>query len=171
MEHMKKTASSIRFCVITVSTSRYYGEKAEDLSGGIAVKALKRIGRPCCRFLAPDSYELVLERVLKCMELGAEAVVLVGGTGATRDDLSDLLVRDISEKILYGFGEEFRRRSVESAGPRGMVGNALLGLRGGSAILALPGSPDAVELGVNLFIEVAPHIIGQRRDVSGNNVG
>ncbi len=165
MDHLQKTASNIKFCVITVSSSRYLEKNKEDLSGGIAVKFLKKIGRPCCRFLVPDVYDLVLEKTLKSMELGAEAIVLIGGTGATKDDLSDLVVEGISEKILYGFGEEFRRRSVGSSGLNGIIGNAVLGLRGNSVLLALPGSPNAVELGVNLFIEVAPHIVGQRRNV------
>ena len=51
-----------------------------------------------------------------------------------------------------GFGELFRQLSFGRIGPAAMLSRACAGIRGGLALFSLPGSPDAVRLGLEELI-------------------
>lgn len=92
-------------------------------------------------------------------EEGVSAVILTGGTGVAPRDVTPEAVGRVIEKRLDGFGEEFRRRSIDQIGPRGMLSRAVCGVARGRVIVALPGSTKAVELGVELLLPVLEHAI------------
>jgi molybdenum cofactor biosynthesis protein B len=77
-----------------------------------------------------------------------DVVVTSGGTGLTRDDVTIEAVRSLLRTELPGVGEHFRRLSHEQIGTSAMLSRATAGVVDGTAIFAFPGSPDAVELGV-----------------------
>ncbi len=82
----------------------------------------------------------------------AEAVVLTGGTGIAPRDRTIEAVAPLLDKTLDGFGEAFRRLSWDQIGPRGILSRAVAGVHRGVVIIALPGSPKAVQLGVEALI-------------------
>ncbi len=163
------------FGIITVSTSRYYDKNKEDKSGLLASAMIRNYGhKVCCRRLVPDDKLAIISSITGLLlSYKPDALVLIGGTGPSKTDFTDEAVRSLSEKLLYGLSEEFRRRSYEKLGSAGLLGNMTVGLLGDSAILALPGSPDAVEEGLKIFMESLHHIIGVRRGLGHerNNVG
>jgi molybdenum cofactor biosynthesis protein B len=90
-----------------------------------------------------------------------DAVILTGGTGIARRDVTCEVVAGLLEKTLDGFGELFRALSYDEIGSAAMLSRAIGGSVGRTAIFALPGSTKAVELGVSRLI--APelgHVIG-----------
>jgi molybdopterin adenylyltransferase len=98
----------------------------------------------------PDVLREAIGRV--CDGNSADAIVLTGGTGiAPRDRTIEVLV-PMFEKTIDGFGEAFRRLSWDAIGPRAMLSRAVAGVVRGKVIAALPGSPAAVELGVDALL-------------------
>jgi molybdenum cofactor biosynthesis protein B len=66
----------------------------------------------------------------------------------------------IFEKRIDGFGEAFRRLSWDDFGPRAILTRATAGVFNGCVIFSLPGSPNAVRLGVSkLVLPVLEHAV------------
>ncbi len=82
----------------------------------------------------------------------AQAIVLTGGTGIAPRDRTIEAVAPLLDKTLDGFGEAFRRLSWDQIGPRGILSRAIAGVASGVVVIALPGSPKAVRLGVEALI-------------------
>lgn len=82
----------------------------------------------------------------------AQAIVMTGGTGIAPRDRTIEAVAPLLDKTLDGFGEAFRRLSWDQIGPRGILSRAVAGVAGGVIVIALPGSPKAVQLAVESLI-------------------
>lgn len=149
--------------VVVASTSRFdkHGsvntpELAGDLSGQVILESIKQKGFAARYQLLPDGREPIREAVKKS---DADAVVICGGTGLTRLDLTIEAVEPLLEKTLPGFGEIFRMLSLEEVGTRAMLTRAVAGIYRGKPIFCLPGSPNAARLGSELILEEIEHIL------------
>lgn len=149
--------------VLIASTSRFkrYGpvsrpKDAEDLSGDVILQRIEAAGYESRYQLLPDGISPIRDAVLKS---SADAVVICGGTGLTRLDLTLEAVEPLFEKTLPGFGEIFRWRSLQEVGTRAMLTRASAGVHKGMPIFCLPGSPNAAGLGMDLILGELEHII------------
>lgn len=89
-----------------------------------------------------------------------DAIVLTGGTGIAPRDCTIEAIEPLLDKRLEGFGEAFRRLSWEQIGPRSVLSRAMAGVRAGRLVVALPGSPRAVELAVErLIVPILGHAV------------
>ena len=172
MEHKRKAPEKVTFAVVTVSTSKYFlkqsGEKQiEDKSGDLIVKILGDFNYEIAsRELIPDNPAIIRELILKlCENPNVDAIIITGGTGITKNDLTIETASNLFEKDLPGFGEIFRKLSYEQIGSAAILTRATAGIRTGKAIFCIPGSPDAVELAVKkLIAPEASHIIKHSRE-------
>lgn len=83
---------------------------------------------------------------------GVHAVIVTGGTGVGPRDSTIEAMTPLFEKVIDGFGEAFRRLSWDEIGPRAILSRAVAGTRHGRVLVALPGSPNAVRLGVTALV-------------------
>lgn len=83
-----------------------------------------------------------------------EAVLITGGTGISKRDITIEVVREFVEKPLPGFGEIFRMLSyTEDIGSKAILSRAEAGiLPGEKMVFAMPGSSGAVKLAMNKII-------------------
>jgi molybdenum cofactor biosynthesis protein B len=94
-----------------------------------------------------------------------EVILVNGGTGiAPRDTTYDVLA-GMLEKTLPGFGEMFRYLSWQEVGSRAMASRAVAGIYQGKLVFALPGSSNAVRLGIEQLI--LPELIHLVRQMKG----
>lgn len=149
--------------VVIASTSRFekYGpvdhpNEAEDLSGQAILNKIEACGNEARYQLLPDGISPIRDAVFKSR---ADAVVICGGTGLTRLDLTLEAVEPLFEKTLPGFGEIFRWKSLQEVGTRAMLTRASAGVYQGRPIFCLPGSPNAARLGMDLILAEISHII------------
>lgn len=141
--HHHDETDSLDVAVLTITTSR---DPDSDESGAVARAALESAGHDVTEYdTVPDDADAVRERV---RGVEADAVVTTGGTGLTDDDVTVEAVRPLFEREMPGFGEYFRRLSHEQVGTPAMLSRATAGVTDDAAVYALPGNPDAVELGV-----------------------
>jgi molybdenum cofactor synthesis domain-containing protein len=148
--------------VITVSDRASRGER-EDLSGPIAVAALREAGFACDEpVVVPDGADSVERALRQAMNRGVRVIVTTGGTGVgPRDETPEATERVITRRI-PGIAEELRRRATADK-PAGMLSRGRAGVAEAALVVNLPGSPAAVEAGMPVILSVAPHVLGQLR--------
>lgn len=89
-----------------------------------------------------------------------DAIVTTGGTGIGPRDVTIPALEPLFERSMVGFGEEFRRASWGQIGPRAILSNASAGVVNQKIVMALPGSPKALDLAVSwLVAPVLEHAI------------
>ncbi|MGP3666883.1 MAG: MogA/MoaB family molybdenum cofactor biosynthesis protein [Candidatus Bathyarchaeota archaeon] len=169
--HKRLSPKRLSFVVITVSTSKYLlkssGKEVKDLSGDLAVQLLEKAGHKILdRQLIPDNPKIIRKTVLKHLRRrDVEVLLLTGGTGITKSDVSVEVVEKLLQKKLPGFGELLRKLSYEKIGSAAILTRATAGVVDDKVIFCLPGSPDAVKLAVKkLIIPEAPHIVKHAKE-------
>lgn len=158
----------LRFVLVTVSTSKYKRrmkeEEVKDESGDDAAAMVERAGHEVAeRHLISDDRGMLAKRMKLFLSGKADAVVFVGGTGASPDDLTIETVRPFLDKELEGFGEIFREESYRSIGSPAFLSRAVAGIAKEKLVVCLPGSPDAVSTALSLFMGQFPAVVASSR--------
>jgi molybdenum cofactor synthesis domain-containing protein len=151
--------------VVTVSDKGYAGER-EDASGPLLADLLRRMGAEVVRqAIVPDEQEQI-ERML--VELADQAhldlVLTTGGTGPAPRDVTPEATRAVMEREMPGLAEVLRFAGY-SRTPLAVVSRGVAGIRGGTLIVNLPGSPRAVREGMETLSPILPHAIKMLRGV------
>jgi len=81
-----------------------------------------------------------------------QAVLSSGGTGIAARDTTYDAISGMLEKRIDGFGELFRMLSWQEVGAAAMLSRAVAGVAGGTLIVAMPGSTNAVRLALTKLI-------------------
>jgi len=143
-EHRRSGPRSVKVFVVTASDSR--GE-AEDASGRLLKEGAAAAGHEVVGYRVvkdePDQIRAALEEAAR---VGAQAVLVNGGTGISGRDRSYEAVAGLLEKRLDGFGELFRMLSFQEIGSAAMLSRALAGTWRGRVVFSMPGSTAAVRL-------------------------
>ncbi len=158
----------LRVVIVTVSTSKYgkktRNEEVDDQSGSSAERLIEKAGHVVSqRFLIPDDATMLRARAAAFLSGEDDLVIFVGGTGVSPDDITIETVRPYLEKEFEGFGETLRRMSFPRIGAPAFLTRATAGTAGGKLVVCLPGSPDAVEAGLQAFVDQFPLAIERAR--------
>lgn len=162
-EHREQAASNIGCAVLTVSDTR---DEAQDTSGRRIQEKLEAAGHRIIRYrIVPDEAWAIGWALQEwCADEAIDAVLVNGGTGIARRDITPETVESLLERRLDGFGERFRSRSQEQVGSAAYLSRAVAGVRNSTLIYALPGSSRAVELALeSLILPEIGHIVGELR--------
>lgn len=146
--------------VLTVSSSR---SMEEDASGDTIRALVTDAGHEVVvRELVSDSYDRVQTAVESMSNRGdVDVVITNGGTGVSPDDVTVDAVLALLDTPLPGFGELFRARSVEEIGTRVIGSRAMGGVSQDALVFCLPGSQNAVRLGVEeIILPEVRHLVG-----------
>ncbi len=158
-EHKEKALASVACAVVTVSDTR---TEETDKSGQLILAQLKEAGHqvPAYHILPDDPSRIgpLLEDLLGRSDLAA--VIINGGTGVAKRDVTFDVVQARLEKVLPGFGELFRAMSYEEIGSAALLSRAVAGTVGDKVVFSLPGSSGAVRLAMEkLILPEMPHIV------------
>ena len=136
------------------------GSEYKDESGDLAAHIVQDAGHKIeTRRLLPDNKSMIRRSVRDFLDSDANAVVFIGGTGVSPNDVTVETVALFFEKELSGFGELLRNISYQKIGSAAMLTRATAGTAKGKLIVCIPGSPDAVRTALENFISEFPHII------------
>ena len=164
-EHRSKGKKDVSISIITVSTSRYEKMKKnlpfQDESADTAAKMIEEAGYTVKNREVVDDYKgLIRLEVLKSIyEDGSDVVILIGGTGLSNRDVTVEAVKPLLDKELEGFSEIFRSESFKEIGSAAYLSRTVAGSLDGRLVFCLPGSPDAVKLGLKLILPEIPHAL------------
>ena len=136
-EHKKHAHKSVNCGVITVSTTR---TKENDVSGKTIISLLEGNGHTVLYYdVIPDDISLITSSLEHVQEnVGVSAVILNGGTGIGKSDVTIEALRPLLEKKLVGFGELFRDLSYKEVGSPAILSRAVAGVSKGKIIFCLP---------------------------------
>jgi molybdenum cofactor biosynthesis protein B len=151
--------NAIRISTVTISDTR---TRANDDSGRACGELIEAAGHRIVRYvIIKDDPQNIQELVRDMSDANVcDAILVNGGTGITKRDNTHEALEAIFEKRIDGFGEAFRRLSWDDFGPRAILTRATAGVFNSCVIFSLPGSPNAVRLGVTkLVLPVLAHAI------------
>jgi len=160
-DHHHHDVEHVSAALVTISSSRSFEEDA----AGDTISELLTDGEHTIvtRELINDDFDGIQSAIhnLDARE-DVDVIITTGGTGVTPDDVTVEAVSHFFEKKLPGFGERFRAKSVEEIGTRVIGTRATAGVtQTGTIIFVLPGSTNAVRLGVeSLILPEVSHLVG-----------
>jgi molybdenum cofactor biosynthesis protein B len=161
--HREAAPETVRVAVLTISDTR---TPETDTGGDVVEEAMRGAGHEVvAREIVRDeatSIRTILVALLARSDV--DAVVTTGGTGISGRDTTYEVVERMVEKRLDGFGEIFRMLSYEEIGAAAILSRALAGAVGTKLVASLPGSRNAVRLGVEkLLVPEIAHIVFELR--------
>ena len=132
----------IRIAVLTVSDTR---SLEEDRSGDTLVGRIEGAGHIVAdRKIVQDERDQIAAQLRAwCDQTDIDVVISTGGTGLTGRDVTVEAHRDVYEKEIDAFGTVFTMVSFQKIGTSAIQSRATGGVRNGTYLFALPGSPGA----------------------------
>ena len=149
----------IRAVVITASDACSRGER-EDASGAALVELLSGIGAEVVesKILSDDLEPLVHALKEFAEREDVNLIITTGGTGLGPRDNTPEATRQVIEREAPGIAEAIRAESLKVT-PMAMISRGVCGVRAGTLIINLPGSPKAVKESFAVIAPVLSHAI------------
>lgn len=151
-EHKKQAAKVVGCKVITVSDTR---DKETDKSGKLMIELLENEGHNIIDYvIVKDESRPIENEIIKgCKNEEINVILLNGGTGIAKRDVTIETVQNLLEKEIVGFGELFRMLSYqEDIGSSAILSRAIAGVVKNKAVFSTPGSTGAVKLAMHKLI-------------------
>ena len=147
----------MKAAIVTSSDSGYAGER-EDKSGPVIREILEANGYEVVHtILLPDDRKMLADEMARIADAKmAELIVTTGGTGFSPRDCMPEATKDITDREVPGIPEAMRAYSMTIT-PRAMLSRAAAGIRKGTLIVNLPGSPKAVEESLTYILDSLEH--------------
>ncbi len=148
-----------RAVVITVSDRGSRGERV-DGSGPAVEEMLRQMGIEVVgRRIIPDDRELILRTLQELSDRGeADLIVTTGGTGVGPRDVTPEATIEAIDREIPGMAEAMRRHSALLT-PHAMISRAVVGIRGRTLIINLPGSPKGATENLSVLLPAIAHAI------------
>jgi molybdenum cofactor synthesis domain-containing protein len=167
--------ANIQAVVITASDACSRGER-EDKSGELLVELLTEIGaHVVAKVIVNDDLEPLAHKLRAYADLKhVNLIVTTGGTGfGHRDNTPEATLQAI-EREAPGLAEAMRAQTFQNT-PMAMISRGVSGIRSGTLIINLPGSPKAVRESFEVIKPVLNHAIdllsGETRHDSNSSRG
>lgn len=144
--------------VLTASDGCAAGVVA-DRSGELAREKLQRLGFEVVdSAVVPDELEAIREPVSRWAARGVRLVVTTGGTGLGPRDRTPEALGPLLDRVLPGYGELLRSEGLRDT-PMAVLSRSLAGAIGATLVVALPGSPRAVDSGLETLAPTLRHAL------------
>src|SRR5215471_18788088 len=157
--------TQIQAVIITASDACARGER-KDQSGEILVGLLGEMGmRIVAREIVNDELEPLAHKLRAYADLKhVNLIVTTGGTGFGPRDNTPEATLQVIEREAPGLSEAMRMETLKHT-PMAMISRGVCGIRSGTLIINLPGSPKAVRESFEIIKPVLSHAINL---ISGN---
>jgi len=142
--------------VIVASDSRSTGEKA-DLCIQTVQDTMGEHYQMVFSVILPDDIQTLQQEMVRIAdEMQVPLLLTSGGTGFSPRDNTPEATLGIIDKETPGISEAIRLASKEKT-PHWMLSRAVSGIRGGTLIINLPGSPKAVRESIEAMLPALGH--------------
>ena len=149
----------IRAVVITSSDACSAGER-EDTSGETLVQLLTELGAEIvAKEIVNDDLEPLAAKLTAYSDRrDVNLIVTTGGTGFGPRDNAPEATRNVIEREAPGLPEAMRIGTLKQT-PMAMISRGVCGIRSGTLIVNLPGSPKAVRESFEIIRPVLSHVV------------
>jgi len=154
-----------RIGILTVSDRSYQGQR-EDRSGPAIRDVL--VGRVSdirveVEAVVPDELTVIRDTLLEWTDsLALDLILTTGGTGLAPRDVTPEATLAVLDREAPGLVEAMRAASLRIT-PHAMLSRAVAGVRKGTLIINLPGSPKAVKENLEVLMPALPHALSLLR--------
>ena len=125
--------------MLTVSDGVSAGVR-EDTSGDTLDELLRGEGFAVSRRVVADESSLISAAIGELVDAGARLILTTGGTGFAPRDVTPEATRTVLEREAPGLAEAIRADAIART-PHALLSRGIAGLRGGTLVVNLPGSP------------------------------
>ncbi len=149
----------ISVAVLTMSDKGSKGERVDE-SGKLICEMVKDIsGKVVTHEIIPDEQKIIEERLKHFADtMKADLIVTTGGTGVSPRDITPEATRNVIEREIPGLAEVMRAEGCMKT-IRAAISRGLVGIRGSTLIINLPGSPKGVVEGLGVILSTIPHVL------------
>lgn len=162
-EHRKKAPKKLGIAILVVSDTRARALEEgndTDISGKLIEEKAGKAGHSTIRAIVPDDRKKIMKKLLEFLRMkNIHAVIITGGTGVAKRDVTIETVEPMYEKSLPGFGEILRRIGYEKVGTPALLTRASAGIIKGKPVFCLPGAPNGVKVALKLILPDLPHLV------------
>lgn len=159
VDHEEPNLAGVHAAVLTVSDRCSRGE-ASDVSGQQIIETLQKWKVEIHKTsVIPDEISRIREDVLRLVrEANVDLVITTGGTGLGPRDVTPEALEPIYTKAIPGIGE-LLRTSGSAETTSAWLSRSGAGFIEKTLVVSLPGSPRAVQSGMNALAEVLSHVL------------
>ncbi|MBQ6400972.1 MAG: MOSC domain-containing protein [Firmicutes bacterium] len=145
---------------VTLSDKGAKGER-KDESGPLMAQMMRSAGYEVVEeLLIPDEYDRIVKELVRLADQRqVDVIMTTGGTGFSPRDITPEATEEVCDRMAPGIAEAIRAFSMTKT-PRAMLSRAASGIRGGSLIINLPGSPKAVGESLEFLLPTLAHGLG-----------
>ena len=143
--------------VLTVSDRSFRGERS-DAGGPLVAEMLKNAGyEVTVTAIVPDEQAQIEEKLRQSADSGTvQLLVTTGGTGFAPRDVTPEATLTVCDRLTPGIPEAMRYASMQVTN-RAMLSRAQAGIRKGTLIINLPGSPKAAKENLEAVLPALSH--------------
>jgi molybdenum cofactor biosynthesis protein B len=150
-EHKKQAPRSVTLGIISVSTTRAL---IDDTSGQwIREQAEEKGHNVVFHQVIPDDVAKITALLKeKIRESKPQVILMSGGTGITKKDVTIEAVSPLFNKELSAFGPLFAKLSMQEINSAAIMSRATAGVIGNTVVFCMPGSLNACKLACSKLI-------------------
>lgn len=143
-DFQEKTVKAYAAAVLVSSDTVASGKKS-DKSGKLILEKMKKFPVEVLHYeIVPDETKLIQEKIKTWCEQGIQLILTTGGTGLGPRDITVEAVKAILDREIPGIAEAMRVYGQRRT-PYAMLSRGVVGLKGNTLIVTLPGSSRGVE--------------------------
>ncbi len=160
--HREDARKQLKVGILTVSDSRTL---ETDLGGKLIQEMVQASGHDVrSRRIVLDEMEAIQNAAFEAVQVGIEALLITGGTGLGKRDVTPNAIEPLFQTPIPGYGELFRMLSFQEIGAASMLSRAVAGVMNGMVVITMPGSPAGVRLAMEqLILPELPHLVHHAR--------
>jgi molybdenum cofactor synthesis domain-containing protein len=145
--------------ILTSSDLGSRGQR-EDTSGQRIREMLEPVGFHVLRYeVVPDERPVLEDRLRRWADDDAlDLIVTTGGTGLTTRDVTPEATLAVVDREVPGMAEAMRVQTFKNT-PLAMISRSVVGVRGRTLIINLPGSPRGVQECLDVVLPVLLHAV------------
>jgi molybdenum cofactor synthesis domain-containing protein len=155
----KSVHGNIRAVVITISDRCSSGITHDTAGPAVVALLTEKLGAQVVQTrIVPDEIAQISAVLIEMCEAQIDLLLTVGGTGISLRDVTPEATRTVIDRELPGLAEAMRYTSSQVT-PNALLSRAIVGVRGKTLILNLPGSLKGAIENLSAVIPALPHAL------------